>query len=380
MVEKQTDRQINYQFKLLYAFGVIFVAAGHCGYGGVSLGYDWFVPHAFHLGLFMFISGYFFHEDSLDHPLAFVGRKAKSLLLPLYLWNLFYGCLVLALKPFGFTIGEELSLRHLILSPWTDGHQFIYNMGGWFVPSLFLCHVVTVFLRAVFRKLHLDNAFLVAGLYLLIGMLGLRLSLMGYQTGPILIFTRLAYFLPFYGIGMLYRKHLEGTLRKIPSAAYFAILLGIQLMLITWKKGQFVYYPAWGSGFENALIPFAEGMCGILFWVKIAEVLTPVLGQNRMVLAFSKYGYGIMIHQIFGFMAVKTLFAGASRFLPVFQDFSFLEYRTNVWYYYLPRGLSQWYLVYLIGGLAVAIGMGMFTKWLSNRLFGADRRSLWYRS
>lgn len=31
---KIMDKNINYQFKILYAFGIIFVVAGHCNGGG----------------------------------------------------------------------------------------------------------------------------------------------------------------------------------------------------------------------------------------------------------------------------------------------------------------------------------------------------------
>lgn len=56
MTEKKS---INYDFKFLYAIGMILVVAGHCSNGGVSIFYDWFTPYAFHLPLFIFASGYF---------------------------------------------------------------------------------------------------------------------------------------------------------------------------------------------------------------------------------------------------------------------------------------------------------------------------------
>ena len=44
-------KQIDYRFKLLYALGMIFIVAGHCNTGGISLLYDWFHVYGFHLGL-----------------------------------------------------------------------------------------------------------------------------------------------------------------------------------------------------------------------------------------------------------------------------------------------------------------------------------------
>ena len=44
MTEKKS---INYDFKFLYAIGMILVVAGHCSNGRVSIFYDWFTPYAF---------------------------------------------------------------------------------------------------------------------------------------------------------------------------------------------------------------------------------------------------------------------------------------------------------------------------------------------
>ena len=60
----RVNEKVNYQFKLLYAFGMIFIVAGHCGNGGISLFYDWMPPYAFHIGLFVFASGYFYKESN----------------------------------------------------------------------------------------------------------------------------------------------------------------------------------------------------------------------------------------------------------------------------------------------------------------------------
>ena len=64
-------KSINYQFKILYAIGMILIVAGHAGNGGISLFYDWLPPYAFHLGLFMFASDYFYNDASESNCKAF---------------------------------------------------------------------------------------------------------------------------------------------------------------------------------------------------------------------------------------------------------------------------------------------------------------------
>ena len=64
MMEKNQQtltNNINYQFKLLCAMGICFVVSGHCG-SRISLFYEFFEPYAFHLGMFVFVSGYFYKE------------------------------------------------------------------------------------------------------------------------------------------------------------------------------------------------------------------------------------------------------------------------------------------------------------------------------
>lgn len=355
------SRQINYDMKVLYAFGIVFVAAGHCSYGGVSLGYDWFLPHAFHLGLFMFISGYFYEDGSKEHILSYIGRKAKKLLLPLYLWNVFYAFFVLLTKQFGFTLGEAPSLYNLLVMPWTDGHQFMYNMGGWFVPSLFLAHTVNVLLRKLLSMIKCENDWLVEGIYLAVGMTGMYLSMQGAREGLYLMMLRLFYFLPFYGMGTLYRRKLEGRLHA-SGLIYFTVIMTVQLMLITINNGNVAYYPAWCSNFNGILQPFVAGMCGIFFWLGIAGILSPVIGRSRYVLALSEHGYSIMINQMLGFFTVKTFFALANKYLHVFGSFSWESYFSDMWYYYLPRGIQQWLIIYLIAGIIIPIGMDCIIK------------------
>ena len=105
MSEQDGIKNIDYRFKILYALGIVFVAAGHCGRGGVSLLYDWFPPGAFHLGLFVFSSGYFYKSQSEDNIVQYIFKKVKKLILPMYLWNFFYAGVVFSLKYVGFTIG-----------------------------------------------------------------------------------------------------------------------------------------------------------------------------------------------------------------------------------------------------------------------------------
>ena len=82
----------NRQFRILSALGIIFVVAGHLGYGLFDVG-GLFPCYSFHVFIFLFVSGYFYREDAESDILGYVRRKCFTLLLPYFLWNLFYGIL-----------------------------------------------------------------------------------------------------------------------------------------------------------------------------------------------------------------------------------------------------------------------------------------------
>lgn len=63
--------------------------------------------------------------------------------------NIFYGVFVYISKNFGMEIGGGLTIDNLFLTaPLFSGHQFMYNLGTWFVIPLF---VLIIFNNIIFR-------------------------------------------------------------------------------------------------------------------------------------------------------------------------------------------------------------------------------------
>ena len=78
-------KNVNLQFKLLSAIGIIIIVSGHCYHGGISLAYEWFPTYSFNLSLFVFISGYFYKPKNENTVLQYIWKRIKRLLLPAYL-------------------------------------------------------------------------------------------------------------------------------------------------------------------------------------------------------------------------------------------------------------------------------------------------------
>lgn len=103
-----------------------------------------------------------------------------------------------------------------------------------------------------------------------------------------------------FGIGTLYKKVLE-KYDTVCSTVYFAVIMFAQLTIILVYGKLPVYIPSWCSAFpEGPVLPIVEGCLGIAFWLRIAKIMEPILGHNKLVLIISNNTFAIMIHQFLG--------------------------------------------------------------------------------
>lgn len=234
-VEVGINKKINYQFKLMYAIGMIMVVANHCGNGGVSLFYEFFPAYSFHISLFVFVSGYFYKEDAEAHIGKYIWKKIKTLLIPFYLWNFAYALFAQIMSLRGFSFGLGVTLKRLLIDPITSGHQYIYNLATWFVIPLFMAEVLNVLVRKLltFIKGKIKE-YVCITISLIMGLLGIFMASRGYNTGWWLVLTRLLYFIPFYSAGYFYNRVLEKK-DTLPHIIYFLIVIGLQLAIIIYK-------------------------------------------------------------------------------------------------------------------------------------------------
>ena len=146
---------IDYRFKILYAVAILMVVCGHAGDGGISIISDWFPYGGLHLAMFAFSSGYFYKKNSETAVIRYLFKKLKTLILPLYIYTIIYGLIVQISRLKGFEIGGDFTLYNIIIAPITNGHQFSYNMGGWFVVPLFMVEAYNILIRklaSIFKK------------------------------------------------------------------------------------------------------------------------------------------------------------------------------------------------------------------------------------
>ncbi|MCM1154948.1 MAG: acyltransferase family protein [Roseburia sp.] len=351
-------QRYNMTFCILSGLAIIMVAAGHLGYNLLSVD-DLFPYYSFHVPLFLFISGYFYRDEEEEHPLAYVKKKCLRLLVPYLSWNLFYGLIALLMRNcFGMSMGEDISLRTLFLTPFLHGYQFLYNYAAWFVPVLFVIEMMNLLMRLIARRLFQlspqkrEWLYLASGL--LVGMAAVSLAIGGHVWGNYKAPGRILFLYPCFQMGQFYRKNLEkhDTLSSLP---YFAVLIGIQTLLHLCCNG-LAFSSVWCTGFANGpLIPYVTTVSGIAFWLRIARLLTPIAGENRAVQYLGRNTFTVMMHHVMIFMLIKMILAGIAANTGFFQDFDFERYRTDIDYIYLAGGTEHFKMVYLAAGTAIPL-------------------------
>ena len=217
-------QETNIPFCLLSVLGIIFVVDGHLNHSFFDIG--GLIPYyAFHMPLFIFISGYFFRMKEGESLWRFAKRKFLRLMIPYYLWNLIYGFLAAFLRRNGFLFGEPITLDTLVLEPFCLGYQFILNHAAWFVPSLFLIELAyrALVSNRIWKKAEKACRFLFF-LTLVGGIVGIFMSRNAGNEGFFLTVEKMLFLLPFYSAGVLYRRELEDK-DCLGNGLYFSAIL-----------------------------------------------------------------------------------------------------------------------------------------------------------
>ncbi len=375
-------KQYNTTFCILSAFTILMVVAGHCGYHIMTVG-ELFPYYSFHVPLFMFISGYFYKDSEEEHPIAYISKKIRRLLVPYFIWNLVYGVVAWVMRAGGFGMGEAISLRTLFIEPFMHGYQFIYNYAAWFVPTLFVIEMMNLFMRIVLKWIlrHLRLWEQAEGLVewivmagsLLVGIAVVWLAIGGHVWGNYKTPGRILFLFPCFQMGQFYLKKLEkhDTLGNVP---YFAVLFLLQVVLNVGGNG-LAFSSVWCTGFANGpVMPYVTIVSGIAFWLRIAKVTEPVFGKSRVVQYLGRNTYAVMMHHVMAFMLVKIVLASVAAHTGFCADFDFAQFYTNIDYFYFVRGAEQFGMVYLAAGVILPLGLQAGLNQVKERAAGLIRR------
>lgn len=362
-IQKLQSRTTNVKMNFLKAFAIFAIVGVHCCNGSITyfMG-SWLHPSFYYITVFIFIAGYFYKkENDAENFWHFLKQKFLTLVLPYFGWNLFYGLLSAVVRRIGLVeYGEKLSLYSFFVQPWVDGHQYHFNIPSWFLLSLFLVSVITCVLRAVLRKLHLLNDYLLLAALLAVSVLSVSYAQRGYNTGWLLCLVRTGFLLPFFQLGFIY-KRFEAVLDKnrlIVIPILTVILYGIFII----NQGTLDINCVFARFIGKPLPSVAAQFVVLLLLSTVCSIMVPAVENSKFIRYIGDHSFTVMMHHPFWIFALNTAIYVLSRLFHI-TSFDVQQYKTTIWYCY-PWRDSKIYLFYV----AFALLMPLLLKWIWDKI------------
>lgn len=330
---------------VLSALGIIFVLDDHVG-AKINFLANIFPYNSFYMPMFVFISGYFFKEESIQNLNRYLLKKSKVFLLPYILYNLFYLFLTQLLNQNTGLNWRSNSLDFL-KTCWTYGTPVDVSSATWFVIMLF--HVVCLY--AILRKIccRVWNDILMLILLIGVGVLATYISHNNLFQQTSILLIKVGFFMQFYQLGVCYKKYFEEILDSIINWYIITgtIVTNIVLLII-YKDGVSFSSCAFMQGFttNNYILPLITSMTGILFWITIAKNLSLFLANDYLTNFISDNTFFIMTNHLMIYNLLNGIFMLLKS--PGFEKKKFFE---SAWYQYQPT--PEFGIIYIISTLLI---------------------------
>lgn len=326
-----SGRQDHVAMNLMKAYAIIAVVCSHTGGGGVVFPMsNWAAPGGYFMQLFVFVSGFFYkpRQDEAGY-FPYLKSKIRALVIPYFGWNLVYGVLNQLFRSLGVvSYGQDISLYSFFVKPWIDGHQYYFIVPAWFLLSLFLVTAIHFTLRKLLRTAGPGKEWALLMLTFLLSMASVRLSQMGYISGWPRCFLRAGFLLPYFQLGVVYRKQEAAFVRRKEPLVFVYMLLLLGIWLAAGKDG--ISINVIGGGYVGSpLLVTGFSVVAILLIAAVSEILVPAFAGNRLVHAIGRNTYSIMMHH--GFVVFCINFC---LYLLRVPGFDTEQFRKVLWYTY----------------------------------------------
>lgn len=287
--------------RIFTALGIIFIVCGHLSCEVFTIG-GLFPYYSFHVFIFLFVSGYFYDPLTEEHPGKYILHKAKTLLLPYFIYNLIYGILSTHLDYQEIYLGSGISWWNMFIEPFLGGHQFGLNSPAWYVPALFVVLTINILARKALSALfaccrkskegneqaeELNRKIMpVTDIIMLLGSLAagiltIYLAIGGHVYDYLKTPGRFLIMLPGIQFGRCYKTYLETKFedlrKKIGEVKYHALLFAVILIIqyfLSFRLGNLAFGVVWCSNFGNGpFVPYITVITGMSFWLLISKLL-----------------------------------------------------------------------------------------------------------
>lgn len=313
--------------------------------------------------VFVFVSGYFYKKESdyTDFG-SFIKKKFLRLVVPYFLWNIFYGIFNFFFRKIGIIeYGDPINLNSLFIRPWIDGHQFHFNIPAWFILSLFLVEVFTYALRKFMIAVHILNEELLLIITFIISIISIFYAENGYNTGWYLCLAKFGVLLPYLQMGFVYKKY-EEFLNRYKAAAMGIIMCCIYILLVL-SKGNAGVSIVFARFNGNPFIITGLMILSILMTATISDILAPAFRNNRLVKTIGDNTFTIMMHHPIIIFSINLIIYIMTKFVGI-SGFNTAEFKSTLWYTY-PWRDSRIFFFYVI----IAISMPLIIKFIFDKIF-----------
>lgn len=345
------EKTWNYKFLVLEALGIIFVVIGHnqpinAFFNNVFLFYQ------FHMALFVFVSGYFFKDNGVKE---FIGKKTKKLIGVYIIWNCIYGIIVNILKYVNIVnYGNDFNLYNIFVAPFIgSSNQFGFNAPAWFMISLYFIQLIYFFINKLLNKIKIKERISTTIITIVFAIIVLKL----YQKGLLQseywkLLIRVAFLLPFYLLGILYKKYEKYD--KLNNYFIFTITIIVQAILLQ-KFGRIDYNLNTFFIGKNYIIYFIASINGIVFWLRISDIIARHFENNKIIECIGKNTLPIMMHHLFCEFLLNLIISILNQKIHVLNHFNQVDFQNNIWYKYDNSSNGTINLIYAIIGIVIPI-------------------------
>lgn len=218
-------------FVFIYAICIIMVIDGHTG-NRIGILSNIFPYDSFFMPLFVFSSGYFYHQRSLQ--ITFL-RKARRLLIPYLIFDWAMVLILSRMTDFLFNTKwhRSISFASIILSL-VEKPTTPINAPAWFVVMLFWVSIFYAIIREVVPLSRVPD-YLLALLLYSIGVFSVYICIHYPSTESIKwhvirFICRTFFYIQFYHFGYIFKKYCETILKR--QSRYLICLLCIFINVV----------------------------------------------------------------------------------------------------------------------------------------------------
>lgn len=333
-----------------YAIAGILVVASHA-HGAIDIASNTLPLYSYQIGMFLFASGWFYHERHERHPLAWLLRRIKRLIVPLFAINAAYGVIGNWLAPIiGFQFVPPLGTDTLIRQPMLGGDMFVIDNPLWFVFPFFCATTIDFAIHATLDAIRdalagdetgktgmaIDIGLAIAytAAFAIIG------TMPGFVSPPPsslhALATRVLFMLPLLAYGRVISHHMPGIAKANARTSVLMVFMSlcVALLMVT-LIGDTSFLAAHATFPAGPIPPLVTSMCGALMWLGVCQLVGDKIGNLHPVMSMARSTMSLMANQIAGFELLNMLFLWLSG-IGIVSGFDTHNFLNDVWYELRP--------------------------------------------